>query len=97
MIALCRDCGAPFFRDERDRWKSRCLRCWRSSRSSHEPPRPAAPMIAPDPLRAELRDRMRALLMLTHPDKHHGSQLATDITAWLLTVRKRIEGPGAAR
>jgi len=32
--------------------------------------------------------RIRQLLQLVHPDKHAGSALAGEITAWLLSLRK---------
>ncbi len=32
--------------------------------------------------------RLRQLLQLAHPDKHAGSAMATEITAWLLSLRK---------
>jgi hypothetical protein len=32
--------------------------------------------------------RVRQLLQLCHPDKHNGSPIANEITAWLLSMRK---------
>jgi hypothetical protein len=34
---------------------------------------------------------LRALLQLTHPDKHGGNELATATTAWLLKVKSEID------
>ena len=32
-------------------------------------------------------DRLRQLIQLCHPDKHHGSKSATNVTAWLNGLR----------
>lgn len=36
-------------------------------------------------------DRVRKLLMLCHPDKHGNSELSTEITRWLIDVKKQLE------
>lgn len=90
-LASCRDCGRVFARAEGEAWKVRCLSCYSIFKAGRAP---VATPPAADPVRTELRDRLRALLMLTHPDKHNGSRLANDTTAWLLSVRERI---GAAQ
>lgn len=83
--ATCPGCGMTFYRDQP--WKTRCYSCWAESKR----PQPTVQVIyQPDPIRAELRDRLRALLMLAHPDKHAGSPLANSTTAWLLKVREQI-------
>ena len=85
--ATCHDCGERFQRDADEDWKRLCLRCWIAT----QPPR--RPRSAPkaDPIRDELHEHLRPLLMLCHPDKHAGSAIATNITQWLLSVRERIE------
>lgn len=35
--------------------------------------------------------RIRQILQLVHPDKHAGSALAGEVTAWLLSLRKGVE------
>ncbi len=86
QTAKCIACGGPFLRDDGEEWKRRCLPCWAASKG-RTAPRPASP---PDPIAHEVRERMRALLMLCHPDKHGGSALANRTTAWLLSLRERI-------
>lgn len=34
-------------------------------------------------------DKLKALIQLCHPDKHSGSRISTETTAWLLDQRKR--------
>ncbi len=83
MTAICANCGERFHRDVDEGWKKLCLRCWIAT----QPPRPAKV----DPIRDELREHLRALLQLVHPDRHNGSQAATVETQWLLDVRARLE------
>ena len=45
-------------------------------------------------IETELAIRMRSLLSLVHPDKHGGSQVATDITVWLLDIKEKAAIPG---
>ena len=35
------------------------------------------------------QDRIRDLLQLCHPDRHHGSERSTELTKWLLEMRNR--------
>lgn len=39
--------------------------------------------------RADMLDKnkIRSLLQLCHPDKHNGSQISNEVTAWLLSIR----------
>lgn len=87
IAARCLDCGRPFQRRPGEEWKRRCYGCWLAAKGAGK----LTAMPTPDPIRTELRDRMRALLMLAHPDRHDGSKLATNTTTWLLSVRDRIE------
>jgi len=89
MYANCCDCGAGFSRDPGETWKVRCLACWALRKAKREPR--LIPSSIDDPLRAELREHLRGLLMLAHPDRHGGSALATKATQWLLSVRDRLE------
>lgn len=81
--AICRDCGTNFARDDDEQWKVRCLRCWIARKGTN------ASQYA-DPIVDELREQIRPLLSLAHPDKHNGSSLATTTTQWLLSVRDRL-------
>lgn len=81
MLARCCDCGAPFERAADEQWKLRCFPCWRKSKRPETAP-PAPPPAGLDPA------RIRQLLQLVHPDKHACSALATEITQWLLGLRK---------
>lgn len=37
-----------------------------------------------------MKDRIKDLIFLAHPDKHDGSPKATEITRWLLDVRREV-------
>lgn len=41
-------------------------------------------------LKRELLSRLRRLIGLCHPDKHGGSQTASDVTLWLLGLKDRF-------
>jgi hypothetical protein len=85
--ATCTDCGAGFDRDPREHWKVRCLSCWALAKGIRVP----ATTTGADSTLVELRDRLRPLLSLCHPDRHDNSQLATTTTQWLLSVRDRLQ------
>jgi len=87
MIANCCDCSAPFTREPAETWKARCLRCWTARKAANSPMQTVR---VAEPIVAEIRDHMRELLSLTHPDRHNGSALATKTTAWLLSLRDRL-------
>ena len=40
-------------------------------------------------LDTQIRDRMKDLLLLCHPDKHQNSNRSEEITRWLLELRKK--------
>ena len=90
--ARCISCGVHFPRDDDEHWKVRCLRCFIASKKGSAGPRSSAPPPPParDPIRDEIADHMRALLMLCHPDRHANSPTSTKVTQWLLNVRERI-------
>lgn len=44
----------------------------------------------PSGLDRELKEHLRALLQYCHPDKHNGSQGATQVTQWLNDVKRRL-------
>lgn len=41
-------------------------------------------------LQSSIKDRLRDLIFLCHPDKHDGDHKATEVTAWLLDVRREV-------
>lgn len=83
MLAHCSDCGSMFPRAAGEGWKLRCLPCWRAMRTQRE----AAPVPAVTATPIEPA-RVRQLIQLCHPDRHGGSPLAHDVTAWLLGLRR---------
>jgi hypothetical protein len=84
IAARCISCGTRFPRRADEHWKTRCYRCWLATKQLEKaPPLPGA--------LAELPQRVRALLQLAHPDRHGGSQLANEITQWLLRVRRELQ------
>lgn len=85
MIARCEQCGAGFVRADGERWKTLCLPCWRRSKADDTAPARAAGA-------ALDAGRIRQLLQLVHPDKHAGSELATELTQWLLQQRAQLRG-----
>ena len=44
----------------------------------------------PTGLDREIKEHLRALLQYCHPDKHNGSQGATQVTQWLNDVKRRL-------
>ena len=83
VVARCVSCDSEFERRVVEEWRVRCIACWRVHRG-------IVPAPAYDPIRDELRDSLRPLLSLCHPDKHAGSALATRTTQWLLAMRDRL-------
>ena len=97
--SLCADCGRPF--DALGAWQRVCKMCYAAAKRQETDElrsevsrlrrelaqlryqRPPAAAVSPD-------DRfVRELLMLTHPDRHGGSKLSTEVTQRLLAMRKR--------
>jgi hypothetical protein len=66
----------------------------RRRKSWHDPGPEPAPAIVhyKEPLVSdlELRLRLPSLIRLCHPDKHGNSEAATEITQWLLKLRKKV-------
>lgn len=80
-FAECPSCGTTFYRGT-DAWKTLCLPCWKMTRTPRHPHHDAQPEpVIPG-------DMLARLIRLCHPDKHSGSAIATEATAWLLTLRK---------
>lgn len=84
-MAECAECGRHFHRPAGEDWRVRCVSCWLAHKNLQ-----AERRLDADDIRAELSQNMRALLQLTHPDKHAGSDVANRITGWLLSLRDRI-------
>jgi hypothetical protein len=83
MLSACHECGQHFPRKADESWKRLCLPCWRKSKGiSAAATAPASPALDPT--------RIRQLLQLTHPDRHGGSSLANEVTAWLLDLRRAL-------
>ena len=83
MIAVCTTCTATFDRRPGETWKRKCLSCWLATKSGGSAMQVQARVAAPIPA-----EKLRGLIFLTHPDKHGGSRLATELTAWLLELRR---------
>ena len=49
-------------------------------------------MATPSPMVAEFRKQLPRLIQLCHPDRHGGSEASTKATAWLLSVKRGLEG-----
>ena len=96
MTARCLKCKQPFRRSPDEAWKTLCVRCWyagrastgrkSSSAGSKSSTGPKLPPRAVD----EFSDRLREMIQLCHPDRHGGSELAGQVTQWLLRVRKEL-------
>jgi hypothetical protein len=95
-MAICTECGAPFYRSADQQWKTRCGRCWWRGLSEEERkrrtfkddtplPRPAKPAIE-----RELAEYLPLLIQLCHPDRHSGSPASNKATVWLLKLKERI-------
>ncbi len=95
----CTNCGA--FAGE-EKWRKLCGRCFRLQKQK-EYESLEEELAAARADYAELRqavkkgiglgptippDRLKALIQLCHPDKHGGSKAASDMTQWLLSLRK---------
>ena len=66
-----------------------CFPCWK--RGADEKAAREAEMLAEleSARRCQIPpERLRGLIQLCHPDKHNGSETATEVTAWLLSIRK---------
>lgn len=93
MIARCETCGAGFPRAAGETWKRLCLPCWRRNKARTESARYETRNAAPESVGAVLdAGRIRQLLQLTHPDRHGGSELAHEVTTWLLQQRAQLRG-----
>lgn len=92
----CIACGAPFVREPHEVWKTRCLSCWKRSkgydtktssfRNDAELEQWKRRALAAE---AKLKTdnqqlfdlaTLKRMRILVHPDKHSGSQLATELS-----------------
>ena len=101
--ATCKQCGDTFWRDEGEEWKRLCLDCWLEKKRK-EDGREAELQQEIEQLRVSLANARREaasarplldrrfikrIISLTHPDKHGGSETATEITQQLLAIMQR--------
>ena len=101
--ATCKQCGDTFWRDEGEEWKRLCLDCWLEKKRK-EDGREAELQQEIEQLRVSLANARRevasarplldrrfikCIISLTHPDKHGGSETATEITQQLLAIMQR--------
>ena len=99
----CKQCGDTFWREDNETWKRLCLGCW-LERKRQEDGREAELQQEIEQLRASLASARRAaasagpsldrrflkrIVSLTHPDKHGGSEAATEVTQQLLAIMNR--------
>ncbi len=93
MYFDCQDCGAPFWRSPDERWKVRCLDCWKAAKTKekaqHEG-RATSKHSQADSTSSIDAQRLRQLLQLCHPDKHGGSELAERVTQWLNEIKRGV-------
>lgn len=94
--AVCEDCGKTFERRPSEAWKRLCTPCWKAGVTRDAEDRAwhagyEAGKRSAVPAEGLDKSRLRALLQLCHPDKHAGSDLATATTAWLLTIKARLQ------
>jgi len=93
LIKDCDDCGKPFVADES--WKRVCLICWKEASNYALTKGDKAFGRMQDAL-LEARnggsnltqDRIMALILLCHPDRHQNNERSNEITKWLLTMRE---------
>jgi hypothetical protein len=62
------------------REKRKELQAEKAKKAPPPPPPPAAPLS---------QEQVRALIKLCHPDRHSGSEAATKMTQWLLSLRRK--------
>ena len=93
----CERCDRLFWGED---WKNLCPGCYRESKARAEFEAKSEKEYLRERVRwledelskkgnAVPSGRIRELLMLSHPDKHHGSPLAHETTVWLLAMREQ--------
>lgn len=78
----CSECSQAFVREPNQEWRKRCVKCWLASKGER--------MSAEAELRAEIGANLKPLIGLCHPDRHGNSEQANRTTAWLLSLRARL-------
>lgn len=95
MRRKCIDCHTVFD-DGGYSWKVRCIDCFKvhkrreeggNYRNHYRPP-PPPPRPARDPDVAWLRENVKKIIQLCHPDKHGNSEVSNDITKKLIAIYK---------
>jgi len=99
-IEICADCGLPYCRKEDETYKSRCMPCYKTTRSwdlNQSDKALQATQVAlkkailrKNKVQAKLPKRLlRELMVLCHPDKHKGSQRATEVFQKLVDLKDK--------
>lgn len=90
-MATCIKCGGYAGEES---WRKWCRGCYREMKREEERRKEQDERVAEIIAQKELNgrylsdERVRKLLQLCHPDKHNNSPNATEITKWLLSIRK---------
>lgn len=99
QVRLC-DCGMPFVATQD--WMYECIICWKlesgytltkgdlAFQEMQEAYKKLAVKLTELEASAELsQERILTLITLTHPDKHRDSVVSTEVTKWLLSLRRQ--------
>ena len=75
---ICRECGSYFLTP--NDWSKICRSCWVASKKTTSDYKVGESTIP--------TDMLRRLIILCHPDKHNGSEMALKATQYLLNLRE---------
>jgi hypothetical protein len=78
--STCPTCRQAYYQDEP--WKRVCTSCYFERKARTATPAPPAIAAPIEP------GMLRRLIQLCHPDKHGGSEAATEATRYLLALRR---------
>lgn len=101
MNATCIDYGTIFYRDPDQEWRVRCVACWRARQPERDHVQYLRERVRDleqeiEALRQQTRiapriaEMLPRLVRLCHPDRHHGSRAATEVTQALLALRLEV-------